>query len=124
MNGNSHWFSDKIVLSQNSNAFTTGRNPNHAVVAVTEGILRILNQEELEGVLSHELGHGHPGPHCCNAHTVCYLTIPGVSGNRREDYKAMGYAGIWLSSVRGMGILWRIPFLSFSKACRKLHLLI
>src|SRR5262249_15868582 len=39
------------------NAFATGRNPEHAVVAVTEGIMRILDDEELEGVLAHELAH-------------------------------------------------------------------
>src|SRR3989304_7808219 len=39
------------------NAFATGRNPAHGVVAVTTGITRVLNREELEGVIAHELAH-------------------------------------------------------------------
>lgn len=46
-----------IIESQTPNAFATGRNPAHAAVAVTQGLLAILSREELEGVLSHELGH-------------------------------------------------------------------
>lgn len=46
-----------IIPSESPNAFATGRNPQHAVVAVTEGILRIMSREELEGVIAHELSH-------------------------------------------------------------------
>ncbi len=46
-----------IIPSETPNAFATGRNPSHAAVAVTEGIMRILDRTELEGVLGHELTH-------------------------------------------------------------------
>ncbi|HPC04608.1 MAG TPA: zinc metalloprotease HtpX [Syntrophales bacterium] len=46
-----------IIPGETPNAFATGRDYDHAVVAVTEGLLRILNREELEGVLAHELTH-------------------------------------------------------------------
>lgn len=46
-----------IIPDASPNAFATGRNPSHAAVAATEGIMRVLSQDELEGVMAHELAH-------------------------------------------------------------------
>lgn len=46
-----------IIPTQSANAFATGRDPEHAAVAVTEGIMNILSEDELEGVIAHELTH-------------------------------------------------------------------
>lgn len=46
-----------VIADDSPNAFATGRDPEHAAIAVTSGIMRILNSEELEGVIAHELAH-------------------------------------------------------------------
>ena len=46
-----------VIPTQSPNAFATGRNPDHASVAATEGLLRMLSEEEIEGVMAHELAH-------------------------------------------------------------------
>src|SRR5258708_14282145 len=46
-----------LIPTDSPNAFATGRNPSHASVAVTRGILELCTDEEIEGVLAHELGH-------------------------------------------------------------------
>ncbi len=63
-----------IVPEQAPNAFATGRNPEHAVVAVTEGILKVLSPQELRGVLAHEIAHV--------AHRdILVQTVAGVIGS-------------------------------------------
>ena len=46
-----------ILPGDSPNAFATGRNPAHAAVAATEGVMKLMSDEELEGVIAHELGH-------------------------------------------------------------------
>src|SRR5438874_6208327 len=87
-----------IIDSPSPNAFATGRDANHAVVAVTTGILGILDRDELQGVLAHELGHvrNHDilissvaatiaGAITMLAHAAQWAMIFGGLGGRRDD---------------------------------------
>jgi heat shock protein HtpX len=70
-----------IIETDSPNAFATGRNPNHAVVAVTTGIRRILTDRELRGVLGHEMGHVKNRDILTSS---IVATIAGASGQARR----------------------------------------
>src|SRR5438128_2965640 len=94
-----------IIPSDAPNAFATGRNPNHAAVAATEGILRLLTREELAGVMAHEMGHVRnrdiligtiaatiAGAISMLAHMAQWAMIFGGGGDRRDRNEGPGGA--------------------------------
>ncbi len=98
-----------ILPTESPNAFATGRNPKHASVAVTQGILQLLNDEELEGVLAHELGHVRnrdiltssiaatlAGAITMIARMGFWASMFGGYSNDREDREGGGIAGLFM----------------------------
>src|SRR6266853_5121495 len=92
-----------VVPEAAPNAFATGRNPRHASVAVTEGLLQLMNDDELEGVIAHELSHVRNYDILISsiaatiAGAITYLARMGFwfgSGGRDEDREGGGLAGI------------------------------
>jgi heat shock protein HtpX len=81
-----------VIPSESPNAFATGRDPEHAAVAVTEGILRILDRRQLEGVLAHELSH-------VQNRDILIATIAGAMAGL---ISSIGYAIRWGSILGGM----------------------
>jgi heat shock protein HtpX len=82
-----------VIPSETPNAFATGRNPSHAAVAVTEGILRILDRRQLEGVLAHELSHVQ------NRDVLIATIAAAVAGL----ISALGHAIQWGAILGGFG---------------------
>src|SRR5579872_3242507 len=101
-----------VIPSESPNAFATGRNPQHASVAVTQGILGLLNDEELEGVLAHELGHVNnrdilissvvatiAGAITMLASMGRFAMIFGGFGGDRDDRRGGGLAALFMLIV-------------------------
>ncbi|MDE1175107.1 MAG: zinc metalloprotease HtpX [Edaphobacter sp.] len=98
-----------VIPSQSPNAFATGRNPKHASVAVTHGILDLLDDEELEGVLAHELGHVKnrdiltssiaatlAGAITMVARMGYWASLFGGSGDRDGRSRGGGFSGLFM----------------------------
>jgi heat shock protein HtpX len=98
-----------VIPSESPNAFATGRNPAHASVAVTQGILNLLTDEELAGVLAHELGHVRnrdiltssiaatlAGAITILAHMGRFAMIFGGGGGSNRDREGGGIAALFM----------------------------
>lgn len=101
-----------IIPSDSPNAFATGRNPQHAAVAVTEGIMRLLDEQELAGVLAHELGHIRnrdtlimtvaatlAGAITMLAHMAQWGAIFGGFGRRDDEDQGGGMLGLLFMAI-------------------------
>ncbi len=82
-----------VIPTDSPNAFATGRNPQHASVAVTQGILDLLTDEELEGVLAHELGHVRNRD----------ILISSIAATLAGAITMLARMGYWASLFGGMG---------------------
>ena len=98
-----------VLPSESANAFATGRSPSHAAVAATQGILRLLDQRELEGVLAHELSHVRHRDILTSsvaatlaaaimmaARTASYAAMFGGMGGRNDDREGSNPIGMLL----------------------------
>ena len=82
-----------LIPSNSPNAFATGRNPAHASVAVTQGLLNLLHDEELEGVLAHELGHVRNRD----------ILISSIAATLAGAITLLAEIGYWASLFGGVG---------------------
>jgi len=91
-----------VIPEESPNAFATGRNPSHASVAFTTGILQIMNDNELEGVIAHELGHvlhrdiliSSVAATLAAAITMLARMAFWFGGSRDDEDRGGGWAGI------------------------------
>ncbi|MFH1327022.1 MAG: M48 family metallopeptidase [archaeon] len=83
-----------VMPSKNINAFASGRDPDHAVVCVTEGALEKLDKRELEGVLAHELGH-------IASYDIRYMTLVAVMVGMASIISQLFLRSLWFGGGRG-----------------------
>jgi heat shock protein HtpX len=115
-----------VVPDAAPNAFATGRSPNHASVAVTQGLLQIMNDDELEGVIAHELSHVRNYDILTSsiaatiAGAVTYMAqmgkwamlFGGFGGNRDEDREGGGFSALLMIFLAPFAALLLQLFLS------------
>jgi heat shock protein HtpX len=107
-----------LIPSEAPNAFATGRNPQHAVVAVTRGLLDICTDEEVEGVLAHELGHVRnrdilisavvatvAGAITMLARMAYYAELFGFGGGRSDDRRGGALSALAMMIVAPLAAL-------------------
>jgi heat shock protein HtpX len=115
-----------VIPEEAPNAFATGRNPRHASVAVTQGLLEIMNDDELEGVIAHELSHVRnydilttsvaatiAGAITYLAHMVQWgMLFGGYGGDREDDREGGALAAIAMTILAPFAALMLQLFLS------------
>jgi heat shock protein HtpX len=107
-----------IIPTDSPNAFATGRNPQHAAVAATEGILRLLSPDELEGVLAHEMSHVRnrdilvgtiaatlAGAVMMLARFAQFAAIFGGGGRDRDDDRGGAFGLLFMAIVAPIGAM-------------------
>ena len=101
-----------LIPQDSPNAFATGRNPNHAAVAVTTGILQLMNEEELEGIIANELSHVRnrdilissvaatiAGAIAYLAHMAQWAALFGGFGGRDDRDRGGGVIGLLATAI-------------------------
>lgn len=97
-----------IIPTDTANAFATGRNPKKAVVAATEGILSLLNDEELDGVIAHEMGH-------VKDRDVLVMTVAATLAAAISFLARAFFWNMWFGGAKrgreGNGLMWIIAII-------------